>query len=137
MFVFMSVLEWGVFMLVSEIQVNTTPCSVHFSLSSQCVGTRMDHNAMFDKYKLGCALMQVVCYAVCKYAVCSMQNAVCSVCKYASIQVCSMQCVQCVQVCRCCFRGGLSKQENLPTHVVRVNTDDNGDAGQDENDGEN
>ena len=97
-------------MLVSEIQVNTTPCSVHFSLSSQCVGTRMDRNAMFEKY-----------------AICSMQ----------CVQVCSMQCLQCVQVCRCCFRGGLSKQENLPTHVVRVNTDDNGDAGQDENDGEN
>ena len=47
-------------MLVSEIQVNTTPCSVHFSLSSQCVGTRMDHNAMFEKYNLECALMQVV-----------------------------------------------------------------------------
>ena len=85
MFVFMSVLEWGVFMLVSEIQVNTTPCSVHFSLSSQCVGTRMDHNAMFEKYNLECALMQV-----CKYSVCSMQ----------CVHVCSRQCVQVCSVCK-------------------------------------
>ena len=80
-------------MLVSEIQVNTTPCSVHFSLSSQCVGTRMDHNAMFEKYNL--ESMQV-----CSVQVCSMQYAVCSVCKYASMQC--VQCVQCVQVCSVC-----------------------------------
>ena len=42
--------------------------------------------------------------------------------------------------CRCCFRGGLSKQEKLPpTHVVRVNTEaddnDGGGGGEDDDHG--
>ena len=39
--------------------------------------------------------------------------------------------------CRCCFRGGLSKQKKLPpTHVVRVNTEaDDNDGGEDDDHG--